>query len=643
MGRGVATLAGERHPGPVKIAGHEVLGELGRGGMGVVYRVRSPDGREAALKLILGASEGTLARFERERRLLASLGEDQGFVGLLDARSSPEGAWLLMPLVPGGTLRKRLEAGPLGVEETIALGIQLATALGKAHERGIVHRDVKPENVLFAASGRPLVADLGLAKHFDRGAKGASQSLSLTQQGAYKGTAGYMAPEQLEDAKGVGPRADVFALGAVLHECLAGRPAFRGNDVLEVLAKLSAGAFEPLDRPDAPRWLERVLMKALALDPEARFADGAGLARALLGRERQPRELLASAKPRPAWTRLVVGVATGAVVLTGVLMALGGSALAPRKATPPPPWPAPSPEPAVTVEPLPDGLRLAGRTVPAADAKEVSLYLFRLPDGSDMKMVEVPSGEFIMGADGADAFAEKPRHKHLLARRCWLGRDDVTWAQYLGFCVAGAHEEPARPVWWNGVPGPKEDHPVVMVSWEDARDYCRWAKLELPDEVEWEKAARGTDGRTWPWGNEWDPGARCNFADASCPLDGIDVVGGKKASEAFKEQGWKWDRDHQDGYAFSSPVGSYPAGVSPCGALDMAGNVYQWCEDWFDEKAYVRYAQRDPSPAEGSLRVSRGGSWLDDERHCRSSFRERYAPGFRNDYLGFRVCLRSVR
>jgi len=97
--------------------------------MGVVYRVRSPAGEEAALKVLTMADQGKLARFERERRLLASLGEEQGFVGLLDAGSSREGAWLLMPLVPGGTLREKLEAGPLGVEETVALGVQLAAAL----------------------------------------------------------------------------------------------------------------------------------------------------------------------------------------------------------------------------------------------------------------------------------------------------------------------------------------------------------------------------------------------------------------------------------------------------------------------------------------------------------------------------------
>ena len=108
----MAANAWRRHPLDVKIGPYEVLGELGRGGMGAVYRVRAPDGREVALKVLLKADQRTLAQFERERRLLASLGEKEGFVGLLDAGKSEQGAWLVMPFVPGGTLRHRLERGP---------------------------------------------------------------------------------------------------------------------------------------------------------------------------------------------------------------------------------------------------------------------------------------------------------------------------------------------------------------------------------------------------------------------------------------------------------------------------------------------------------------------------------------------------
>ncbi len=303
----------------MNVGGYEILGELGRGGMGVVYRVRTPREGEAALKLLPKADAATLARFERERRLLASLGEKEGFVGLLDAGVSGETPWLVMPLVPGGTLRKRLQAGPLGVSETVALGQELARSLGEAHARGIVHRDVKPENILFTEKGRPLIADLGLAKHFTRLVPGASQSLALTTQGAFKGTPGYSAPEQLGDTGGVGPPADVFALGAVLYECLAGRPAFPGETVLDQLAKLSSGAVEPIGRAAVPARLEAVLRRALAHEPSDRFADGFALARALEGDARDD-----GPGPRRV-ARLVVPGVVGAALLAAVLLARGRS------------------------------------------------------------------------------------------------------------------------------------------------------------------------------------------------------------------------------------------------------------------------------------------------------------------------------
>ncbi len=142
---------------------------------------------------------------------------------------------------------------------------------------------MKPENILFEASGRPLLADLGLSKHFDRDAPGASQSVALTASGTAKGTAGYMAPEQIEDAASVGPPADVFALGAVLWECLAGVPAFEGENPIEVAAKIGSGILGRIDRPDVPAWLEAVLERALSVEARERFPDGATFARALAG------------------------------------------------------------------------------------------------------------------------------------------------------------------------------------------------------------------------------------------------------------------------------------------------------------------------------------------------------------------------
>jgi regulator of sirC expression with transglutaminase-like and TPR domain len=331
----------------MKLGPYEVIATLGQGGTGIVYAARSPDGRSVAVKVLKKTDGEVLARFERERRLLASLGEAEGFVPLLDAGASEGGPYLVMPLVPGGTLRKRLEVGPLGIDETAELGRRLAFALGEAHARGIVHRDVKPENVLFTAMGLPLLADLGLAKHFDREAPGASQSASLSRKGALRGTAGYMAPEQIADAAVVGPAADVFALGVILYECLSGEPPFVGDGVLELLARVADGRFEPLRdrRPDVPAWIAAAVERALAPAARDRFPDGLALGRALDTR----REASPASRPPPRVALAGAGVAALAVALALAHAAMPGHRpqaprIAPPPVVPPPPRPvAPAP------------------------------------------------------------------------------------------------------------------------------------------------------------------------------------------------------------------------------------------------------------------------------------------------------------
>jgi hypothetical protein len=343
--------------------------------MGVVYRARSPEG-EVALKVLLKPdAREALARFERERRLLASLAEEGGFVPLLDAGDSPHGPFYVMPLLQGGTLRARLVDGArLPVEETVALGVELSRALARAHEKGIVHRDLKPENVLFTQSGaetgawgRALVADLGLAKHFRRDVSGGSQSLSLTGADDAKGTLGYMAPEQLRSVRDATPASDVFALGAILYECLAGARAFEGATSVEVQARVVLGTFDPLRgvRPETPRWLERVVARALQVDPAKRFRDAGELSRALEAR----------GGGGPGARRLLGATAVAlAGLLVALTWALGGGPWhpAPTPETPPPlsppTPPAPPPVPAPPLRP-----RVVGDHALADDVPESRL------------------------------------------------------------------------------------------------------------------------------------------------------------------------------------------------------------------------------------------------------------------------------
>jgi WD40 repeat protein len=270
----------------MELDGYAVEGEVGRGGMGCVLRARDRDGRLVAMKLLIrpGARQ-VVDRFAREARLGGALGEAEGFVPLLAAGVSSRGPYLVMPFLAGGTLRQRLAPGPLPVAEGVTLGQALAGAIGRAHARGIVHRDLKPENILFAEDGRPFIADLGLAKHFDAAAPGASQSVALSRTGELRGTLGYAAPEQLRDASTVGPPADVFALGVLLYEALAGEHPFRGESVPETIGRTLAGRARPLRRvrPDVPGHVALAIDRAIAVSPAERWPDGAGFAAALEG------------------------------------------------------------------------------------------------------------------------------------------------------------------------------------------------------------------------------------------------------------------------------------------------------------------------------------------------------------------------
>jgi formylglycine-generating enzyme required for sulfatase activity len=224
----------------------------------------------------------------------------------------------------------------------------------------------------------------------------------------------------------------------------------------------------------------------------------------------------------------------------------------------------------------------------------------------------------------------------------WIGRNDVTREQFKAFCTATGRAEPEKAYFDDKLGGDKDRHPVVMVSWDDTKAYCAWAGLRLPSEAEWEKAARGADGRNYPWGIDWDP-MKANYLDASCPGDKIFMDNGKTLDEHMAAFGGR-DLDHDDGFPYTSPVGSFPTGVSPCGALDMAGNVFQWCEDWWDETGFPRTTQGDFSPPQsGSWRVDRGSSWGNPGvLACRTTMRYGYEPSNRNEHLGFRVLLRSV-
>jgi formylglycine-generating enzyme required for sulfatase activity len=269
-------------------------------------------------------------------------------------------------------------------------------------------------------------------------------------------------------------------------------------------------------------------------------------------------------------------------------------------------------------EPVP-APRQAPQRVPAPEV--VSPTVMEPSEPFEPELILIPAGEFLMGSDpqkdeGAYE-VEQPQHTVYLPDY-YLAKTPVTNAQYAAFVEATDHERPEH--WEGGKPlSGKEGHPVGHVTWHDAVAYCNWlAKVtgkayRLPSEAEWEKGARGTDGRIYPWGDEWDQ-KRCNSKEG--------------------------------GPGGTTPVGAYPEGASPYGLLDMAGNVWEWTQSlWGTEwdKLDFKYpykpddGREDPEAGNDIFHVLRGGAFSSDERGVRCASRSRLDPYFRSSNLGFRV------
>lgn len=260
-----------------RVAGYEVLGVLGRGGMGVVYRARQTGlNRIVALKMILGgghADPEQLARFRAEAEAVAQLQHPQ-IVQIYEIGTHDGLPFFSLEFVEGGSLEQERAGRPMPPLRAAELVEQLAGAMQSAHARGIVHRDLKPANVLLTRDGVPKVTDFGLVKRVEEDDSG------QTRTGTIMGTPSYMAPEQAWDSKAVGPLADVYSLGAILYALLTGRPPFLGPTPVETVMLLRSQEPVPPSRlqPALPRDLETICLKCLQKEPEKRYAGAAELA-----------------------------------------------------------------------------------------------------------------------------------------------------------------------------------------------------------------------------------------------------------------------------------------------------------------------------------------------------------------------------
>ncbi len=660
-----------------------VLAVADSGGTAIVYRAfHQLWKRPVALKVFrtpANISEDARAalfeRFVQEGRLLAELSERSPAV--LQARdigtlTTATGEWvpyMVLEWLEGATLEHVIEdeskrgLPTRTLAEAMALLDPVAHALELAHRRGIVHRDVKPANVFVVGDARGPEAvvkllDFGIAKVVE----------DVREAGAFKKTGvftaftpAYGAPEQFSRAIGTtGPWTDVFALALVLLELVSGRAPLAGDTIEELGAASTRGDERPsLARLKKTRSaeVEAVFARAVTVDPSERYASVDAFwsdLKRVIEAEGPVREgptlpppvatqasletILGTAtrssppsgtqgtpapsppRPRARWAMLAIGVV---LPLTAAAVTLGARATAGRPA-------------GVAAATAPTGSS-AARSTASAVAEPPSC-----PGG----MAMVPASTFFMGSDERDVEPdERPAHKVRLDAYC-IDRTEVTVAAYAA-CVAGGA---CSGAWdgndWAGItksdhttfdglcnsraPASRGLHPANCVSWTQAQEFCASLSARLPTEAEWELAARGTDGRRYPWGDAEPTSSRLNACGAECVAwgkkHGVDLVG--------------MVRD-DDGWPTTAPAGSFPAGASPFGVLDMTGNVWEWVLD--RHGPYEAAESSAPTgPAAGDERVLRGGAWNgSDSSWVRPTYRFSASPVMRSHGIGFR-CARPL-
>ncbi|HEY0591711.1 MAG TPA: protein kinase [Thermoanaerobaculia bacterium] len=690
-----------------RLGRYVVRSPLGAGGMGEVLLAHDMDlDRPVALKILTGFEgdqRARVLRFIQEARAASSLSHPN-VAHVYEVGSSDALHFIAMELVAGETLRTRIGRGPLPLEEAIDVAIQVASALGAAHAQGIVHRDIKPENVMVRPDGYVKVLDFGLATLREITTAGATAV--RTDSGVVIGTLAYMAPEQLQGGN-VDARADLFALGVVLYEMLAGARPFQGSTHNEMVAAILSRDPRPLSdvRPALPPAISTLVARLLEKNPQKRCASAEEVVATL--REIREEEAVATRISSGA-IRIAPGrrkaIAIAAAVVAGIaLAAFGGWRMAERHRDRAAEaslaraavllerddyvgaWQAASAAAArfpgdarvakilaettvkLHVESDPPGARVflarfgdpAPRTllgitpletsIPRADfiasiEKEGFSRLVRPVTASPVRvdqtfnlappfirlhaklfrLDDVPAG--MVPVDGGEYRLRgwyRPTDRLATLSEFFIDRREVTNAEFEEFIRDGGYrrrdlwkhpfvkdgrtltfEEAmagmrdatglAAPRGWSSgrPPAGREDYPVTGVTWYEAAAYAEWRGKKLPSVFQWERAARpvvlAVRGMVMPWG---------------LVAEGVDL--GKRANFSGKDL---------------LPAESMEFGVSPWGALNMAGNAAEWC--------------RNPKNAGFAVR---GGAF--DDPSYNFGYTGAYPPFYSSPSIGFRCVL----
>lgn len=599
---------------------YDIQEELGKGGFGIVYQaVDKLLNREVAIKVLhpgLVVDPNFVKRFKREAQIAANL-DHQNLVPVYEFGEEEGRYYISMGFMPGGSLKGLITSeGAQSYDRALELITQIGSGLAYAHKANVIHRDLKPANILFDAGGKARVADMGFAKLVQT-----EQSTSITTSGGMVGTAAFMAPEVWK-GQTASPATDVYSLACVFVELLTGTPLFAGETTPVIMMK----HFQPLNLPaEIPNVCRGIVEKALAKDPTERTQNVDDFINQL----HNPNLAESPAYPgipnvNTIAFELEMGIANPADPETP---AQSSSPKPQRKSEISQPIKQPqtnsqstttmtrkSAPPIQTVKKpkvnrnLLIGLGFALFAILAYFGySAIKSYDLQTKAMKAMTTVTVPEGAFVMGSDSGE-WDEAPV-RNITLTEFQIFKNEVTNQEYSQCVEAKKCKSPYvnnlnKIQKYYGDPY-YNDYPVVNLTWQQASDYCQWIGGSLPTEAQWEKAARGEYGRVYPWGNDLPNRTYANY-----------------------------DSNIGD----ISKVGSFENGMSRFGAMDMAGNVWEWVQDRYGN--YDAGNLKNPSgPNSGSERVIRGGSWGSDAESIRSSNRFSTSPDRFYANLGFRCVI----
>jgi eukaryotic-like serine/threonine-protein kinase len=675
-----------RDPSRDTIGGRYALcGEIAAGGMATVHLARQLGAagfaRIVAIKRLherYARDPDFVAMLLDEARIVARI-HHPNVVQTIDVVAEAGELFLVMEYVHGESLLRLMRATQkkgalLPVPVIAAILVATLHGLHAAHEArsesgealGIVHRDVSPHNILVGGDGIARVLDFGVAR--------ASERIHTTHEGQLKGKLSYMAPEQITN-QGVDRRTDVYATAVCLWEALTGTKLFEGGSEGAILEKILRAPPRPPTtlNTSIPRALEAVVLCGLAREPGERFATARDMALAIERATRvatateisavvsavchenlsQRARLISTIEMSSSSSNLNAAVDSLRMLASGRTEPASKGAELPTGAsqernggvTPDPSLRGPESTRVIAIVAAIVPILALGAWALFARRKVVPEVVVatsvtlptpgsRCPDG----MVLVPGGRFFMGSDD-DLPAERPAHKVTLRAYC-MDKREVTTAEYRACSDRGDCKRAPTTNTWDGITAteskvydpvcngqdPSRDrHPINCVDWYAADRFCHAEGKRLPTEAEWEFAARGSDGRKYPWGDAPPSVKHLNACGAEC------VAWGRKRGVALEAL-----FATSDPWPTTAPVGSFPEGASRWGIDDIAGNVWEWTADYY--ALYTADDIADPvGPASGTSRVIRGGGWNGAYADwVRPSFRFHQSANTRSHGTGFR-------